>query len=131
MASQITTTIAIRKTVILLGRFILLPQKSEYRFCKPCSVKDNYLSRTKPIVGNSILSADFPYQIWVSRLWGLPRSTLKFPLDFVTVALSGVDPCYKSLGFSPPLGTPPYLALFFTLAQSLQPSQTGRAWTFL
>ena len=34
----------------------------------------------------------FPYQFWVSRLWGLPRSTLAFPLSFVTVALSGNPP---------------------------------------
>ena len=91
---------------------------------------DNHLSRQMPTRFNSVLSPCLPYQIWVSRLWGLPRSTLLFPINFVTVALSGIRP-WLPLGFLPPLRTPTYLALFFPLAQSLRASQLVRAWTFL
>ena len=79
---------------------------------------------------DSILFPYLPYQIWVSRLWGLPRSTLLFPINYVTVALSGIRPWFP-LGILPPLRTPTYLALFFPLAQSLRASQLVRAWTFL
>ena len=79
---------------------------------------------------NSVLFPYLPYQIWVSRLWGLPRSTLLFPINYVTVALSGNRPWFP-LGFFPPLRTPTYLALSFPLAQSLRASQLVRAWTFL
>ena len=79
---------------------------------------------------NSVLFPYLPYQIWVSRLWGLPRSTLLFLINYVTVALSGTRPWFP-LGFIPPLRTPTYLALFFPLAQSLRASQLVRAWTFL
>ena len=79
---------------------------------------------------DSILFPYLPYQIWVSRLWGLPRSTLLFLINYVTVALSGIRPWFP-LGILPPLRTPTYLALFFSLAQSLRASQLVRAWTFL
>ena len=79
---------------------------------------------------NSVLFPYLPYQIWVSRLWGLPRSTLLFLINYVTVALSGNRPWFP-LGILPPLRTPTYLALFFPLAQSLRASQLVRAWTFL
>ena len=111
---------------------------------------DNHLSRQLPTRFNSVLSPCLPYQIWVSRLWGLPRSTLLFPINYVTVALSGGLPRstllfpinyvtvalsgnrpWLPLGFFPPLRTPTYLALFFPLAQSLRASQLVRAWTFL
>lgn len=36
-----------------------------------------------------------PTKIWVSRLWGLPRSTLEFPLNCVSVALSGVHHIFR------------------------------------
>ena len=91
---------------------------------------DNHLSRQMPTRFNSVLSPCLPYQIWVSRLWGLPRSTLLFPINYVTVALSGNRPWFP-LGFFPPLRTPTYLALSFPLAQSLRASQLVRAWTFL
>ena len=83
-----------------------------------------------PIRINSILFPYLPYQIWVSRLWGLPRSTLLFLINYVTVALSGIRPWFP-LGILPPLRTPTYLALSFPLAQSLRASQLVRAWTFL
>ena len=79
---------------------------------------------------NSVLFPYLPYQIWVSRLWGLPRSTLLFLINYVTVALSGIRPWFP-LGILPPLRTPTYLALLFPLAQSLRASQLVRAWTFL
>ena len=91
---------------------------------------DNHLSRQMPTRFNSVLSPCLPYQIWVSRLWGLPRSTLLFLINYVTVALSGIRPWFP-LGILPPLRTPTYLALFFPLAQSLRASQLVRAWTFL
>ena len=91
---------------------------------------DNHLSRQLPTRFNSVLSPCLPYQIWVSRLWGLPRSTLLFLINYVTVALSGIRPWFP-LGILPPLRTPTYLALFFPLAQSLRASQLVRAWTFL
>jgi len=37
----------------------------------------------------SIRGSPFPYQIWVSRLWGLPRCKTSFPKLSVSVALSG------------------------------------------
>ena len=49
-----------------------------YAPCKPCSVLFPgaiiylHCCPHRP----SIRSLKFPYQIWVSRLWGLPRSTL-------------------------------------------------------
>ncbi len=79
---------------------------------------------------DSVLLPYLPYQIWVSRLWGLPRSTLLFLINYVTVALSGIRPWFP-LGILPPLRTPTYLALSFPLAQSLRASQLVRAWTFL
>ena len=91
---------------------------------------DNHLSRLMPTRIDSVLSPYLPYQIWVSRLWGLPRSTLLFLINYVTVALSGIRPWFP-LGILPPLRTPTYLALSFPLAQSLRTSQSVRAWTFL
>ena len=47
--------------------------------CKPCSVllpgATIYL-RLAASLASSFRSIGFPYQIWVSHLWGLPRSTL-------------------------------------------------------
>ena len=91
---------------------------------------DNHLSKQMLTRINSVLFPYLPYQIWVSRLWGLPRSTLLFLINYVTVALSGIRPWFP-LGILPPLRTPTYLALFFPLAQSLRASQLVRAWTFL
>lgn len=44
----------------------------EQRSSKPCSVLDNNLSMHMHAISYSFLIDDFPYQIWVSRLWGLP-----------------------------------------------------------
>src|SRR5574344_479858 len=59
-------------TVILLGKFISAFLVS-IRPCKPCFVKDKNLSiHYVYALKDSVLLSYLPYQIWVSRLWGLP-----------------------------------------------------------
>ena len=74
---------------------------------------------------------NFPYQIWVSRLWGLPRSILEFPTRLRHCGTLRRAAISCDLGLAPPLYAPIYLTLSFPLAQSLRASQPVRAWTFL
>ena len=62
---------------------------------KPCSVEDDYLSMHVHQRNFSVQVPSFPYQIWVSRLWGLPRCKALFPMRFVTVALSGRSHAFR------------------------------------
>ena len=43
------TVAIILENVILVGKFILIPLLVSLRPCKPCSVKDDNLSRHKPV----------------------------------------------------------------------------------
>lgn len=60
---------------------------------KPCSVENNHLSThfMCPAVF-SFQTSQLPYQIWVSRLWGLPVPPRMFPFELVSVALSNSLP---------------------------------------
>ena len=46
---------------------------------KPCFVEDDNLSQVALAPRPSVRTWCFPYQIWVSRLWGLPRFILMSP----------------------------------------------------
>ena len=95
---------------------------------KPCYVEDDNLSQADLASFPSIRIGRFPYQIWVSRLWGLPTFHLVIANKLVSVALYGSSATRVD---SPPSRTPACLGLWLRLAQSLRPSQTVRAWTFL
>lgn len=77
-----------------------------------------------------IHSGRLPYQIWVSRLWGLPVPPYTFPYRFVSVALLKFV-YIVSLSKQNSRQAITCLDLFIHLAQTLQSSQIVRAWTFL
>ena len=56
------------------------------RPCKPCYVEDDNLSQAEPGSRASFRFGRFPYQIWVSRLWGLPTFHLDVAIKLVSVA---------------------------------------------
>jgi len=74
--------------------------------------------------------AGFPYQIWVSRLWGLPRST---PSVSQRLRHCGTFTGFlHGFHFRSHRSRQYYCQdLFFHPAQSLHSSQSVRAWTFL
>lgn len=96
-------------------------------------IGDKHLSTSIPSPTiHSFLSGEFPYQFWVSRLRGLPRSTLfisKKHRHYGTFIPNRVLPKW----FRPfrCRSQKCDYRLFFPYTQSLQASQPVRAWTFL
>lgn len=108
-------------------------------FCTPVLIavslarwSDNHLSAPSGAFRSvRFQSGSSPTIVWVSRSWGLPRSTL---------TVSGQTPSLwhfqEACTISEDLGTSSAvnlrcLHLSFRVARSLQPSQAVRAWTFL
>ena len=119
-------------------------------FCKPCSVPLYCKRLVVSYSGGNHLSTDSyssvlllvhflresaPTIIWVSRSWGLPRSTLSISAKATSLwhfhrysyhILKGLRhfPCRQ-----PEINRCP--SLFFRQARTLRASQPVRAWTFL
>ncbi len=108
-------------------------------FCTPVLIavslarwSDNHLSAhigaLRPV---RFRSGSSPTIVWVSRSWGLPRSTLN--VSDQTPSLWHFQEAYTisvDLGISSAVNLR-CLHLSFRVARSLQPSQAVRAWTFL
>ena len=92
---------------------------------------DNHLSKQMLTRINSVLFPYLPYQILGFSLVGF--TAFHFIISN-KLRHCGTFRVLTMVSFRlriPPLRTPTYLALFFSLAQSLRASQLVRAWTFL
>ena len=71
-----------------------------------------------------------PYQIWVSRLRGLPRSISSFLIIRHFGTFISNQPYRIDLGLSKPLAYAT-IGYFFPIHKHYHPNWTVRAWTFL